>query len=42
MTPRLVAEMHWNESDEETPRLIEELKEAARNEGLSVPGDLTH
>ena len=38
---RLVAEMHWNESDEETPRLIEELKEAARNEGLSVPGDLT-
>jgi len=34
---RLVAEMHWNESDAETPRLIEELKEAARREGLSVP-----
>ena len=30
--------MHWNESDAETPRLIEELKEAARREGLSVPG----
>ena len=37
---RLVAETNWNESDEDTPRLIEELKEAARREGLSVPGDI--
>ena len=31
--------MHWNESDEETPRLIKELKEATRKDGLSVPGE---
>ena len=37
---RLVAEMNWNESDVDTPRLIEELKEAARREGLSVPGNI--
>ena len=31
--------MHWGESDVETPRLIEELKAAARREGLTLPGD---